>query len=269
MSGGELFIRAAFADGRILLRETRLSRPPLTRLLIGMGEREALAAIPTLYSLCREAQTAAAAAALARAKGEEPPGNLATDRLWVEMLHERLWRLCLDWPRVLNCSAAKIDMARQTFATWRASLYQQDCLERTPTPCLQVLQTARQALILLEDILPSAPSALLDGATDIVHAWREKRFYPFFSTTFAPDRGRSVILTARGWLQHEVMLRGDGKIISYAIHAPTDRKFADSRQLAARIANCSPLNLEEAKTALERAVLSLDPCVPWEIVWES
>jgi hypothetical protein len=256
MNGGLLFIRAAFDSGRILLREARLDRPPLTRLFAGMGEQEARAAIPLLYSLCREAQGAAAAAALARAKGDMPP-EFNADRLWGETLHERLWRLCLDWPRSLQCSASAIASAREAFAAWRVHLLQPDCREK-----------AREVLAMLADMLPDC-AALREEATGMVRAWQEGRPYPFFSATPALNQGRSVILTARGWLRHEARLDEQGKIASYAIHAPTDRHFADDTQLAGLLAGHSAPNLEEAKMALERAVLLLDPCVPWKIVWEN
>jgi len=256
MNGGQLFIRAVFASGRILVREVRLDRPPLSRLFKGMGEREVLAAIPLLYSVCREAQGAAAAAALARAKGAIPP-TFDTDRLWGEMLHERLWRLCLDWPRVLQRQASEIAMARERFAAWRAHLNQSDCRDE-----------AKEVLTALADILPEC-AALREEAIVMVRFWQEGRVYPFFSAMPAPNQGRSVILTARGWLRHEVRLDETGKVASYAIYAPTDRHFADASELAKVLADEQTQTLEAAKTILERAVLRLDPCVAWEIVWEN
>ena len=113
MNTGALRIRVRWQDGRIGALTSELERPPVTRLLQGRSAAEALAAVPLLHALCSQAQAAAAAAALAAAAGQ--PSPLPPHRaLWLEALHEHLWRLLLDWPRALG-----LEPPREAFAAWR------------------------------------------------------------------------------------------------------------------------------------------------------
>ena len=91
-----------------------LQRPPVARLFIGQAPGAVLKTVPYLYSLCAQAQQAAAHDALAAAGVALGPGG-DDDALWREYLHESLWRLLLDWPVALGLPPAQAE-----FVAWRA-----------------------------------------------------------------------------------------------------------------------------------------------------
>ena len=110
---GSLVISACYADGSLCDLAVALERPRVTKLFIGQLPEAVVKTVPYLYTLCAQAQRAAAQAALAAAAGEEPrsPDHGA---LWSEMLHEHLWRLLLDWPVALG-----LPQAREALVAWR------------------------------------------------------------------------------------------------------------------------------------------------------
>lgn len=116
MNTGLLRVGARWAAGRLESLEVALERPAVTELFTGQPANRVEAGIPLFYSLCREAQSLAAGAALAAARGEEPrpPACTTTQALWREVVHEHLWRLLLDWPKAL-C----LNPPRTAFAAWR------------------------------------------------------------------------------------------------------------------------------------------------------
>lgn len=98
---------SASLEGRIDIRyaggqwEIRSSRPQLAqRLLAGRSPAEAAELAGTLFSLCGQAQRAAARAACAAALGQPQP-DLHREVL-AELAREHAWRLLLDWPRELG-----------------------------------------------------------------------------------------------------------------------------------------------------------------------
>lgn len=100
-TAGLLTVRADFGEGRLTHVDVDLRRPPVTQLFIGQSPEAVVGTVPCLYLICAQAQRAVALAALAAAAGEAPqPADAAG--LWIEMLHENLWRLFLDWPPALG-----------------------------------------------------------------------------------------------------------------------------------------------------------------------
>ena len=91
---------------RGLVREIRSTRPLMaSNLFSGRTAAETAAVLPRLYSICSKAQSQACAAALEAATGLEPSYQaLFARRLAValETVREHLWRLLLDWPRLLG-----------------------------------------------------------------------------------------------------------------------------------------------------------------------
>jgi hypothetical protein len=85
------------------------SRPAAARLLVGRTPAEALAAVPLLFSACRHGQGAAARLALAAAEGEDVP--VSSVPVAAEAALERLWRLLLDWPKLLGMPASEGEFA--------------------------------------------------------------------------------------------------------------------------------------------------------------
>ena len=80
-------------------------------------------------------------------------------------------------------------------------------------------------------------------------------------------RGLGLAWTARGLLLHDVRLEADGRVADYRIQAPTDRLFATAAPLARQLQAQPSADAAGARRSLERAVLALDPCVPWQIDW--
>jgi hypothetical protein len=86
--------------------EIRSSRPvAASRVFADKGVAETAAVLPSLFSVCASAQAEACANALEAAAGAEPSPlvrglrNLLTE---AETVREHLWRVLLDWPRLLG-----------------------------------------------------------------------------------------------------------------------------------------------------------------------
>lgn len=116
MNTGALRVQARWAAGRLEPLQVELQRPAVTSLFQGQPAAQVQASVPLFYSLCSQAQGLAAGAALAAARGEAhwTPSPASTRALWLEALHEHLWRLLLDWPVALGLEAP-----REAFAIWR------------------------------------------------------------------------------------------------------------------------------------------------------
>lgn len=102
---GNIGIRLAW-DGKQISRVQISPRPlaGINALLRGKSPQEALRIIPMVFSLCGQAQAAAAATALdAAASGNPPVVPLNRERrVLAEALQEILWRFLLDLPRILH-----------------------------------------------------------------------------------------------------------------------------------------------------------------------
>lgn len=96
-------VRLACADRRVRRVGVSSSRRPLpARLVRGRSRGEVERVVPLLFSLCRRAQGAAAAAALAAAHGDESPAARLTLDVTLETLQESVWRLLIDWPHAIG-----------------------------------------------------------------------------------------------------------------------------------------------------------------------
>ena len=125
ISAGALTVRATFTDGRLGNLDVDLRRPAVTQIFHGLAPEAVVKTVPCLYAICAQAQKAAAQAALAVAADDERPA--ADDAgLWVELLHENLWRLLLDWPPALGFPPEK-----EAFIAWRATRFGGNCAEDT------------------------------------------------------------------------------------------------------------------------------------------
>ena len=103
---GELTVRLAWDGQRVRDVAVTSSRPfAIGRLLTGRAPGEALSLVPRLYSLCAEAQGAAAFRALEAAGfGAPDPGctTFLETRVLLEVVQEHVWRLLLDWPAAMG-----------------------------------------------------------------------------------------------------------------------------------------------------------------------
>lgn len=92
------------------------SRPlGVARFLVGRPPAQTARLLPALFSICATAQSAACVQALEQAQGLEPDPALVALRgqlVEAETLREHLWRVLLDWPRLLEGEPDAPAMAR-------------------------------------------------------------------------------------------------------------------------------------------------------------
>jgi hypothetical protein len=111
-----LSIDVGWRDGAIEAVGIRADLPQAAKVLEGRTPTEALALLGRLYSVCGQAQRAAAELALAAASGAPlAPGRHVELETAVarECVAEHLWRLLVDWPRKLGVAGAP-----DRFAYW-------------------------------------------------------------------------------------------------------------------------------------------------------
>lgn len=266
LSLGHLSLRAYWHPDHHTLTVDALSlqRPPVSRLWLGQAPDTVLAQIPRLFSLCPKAQTAAAHAALVAAGYCPAAPAPEAAALWREWLHETFWRLLLDWPQVLQCPPALA-----AFVEWRKAQTPGDLLTATETVCANTLPALRaqveKSFATHDDAAHWSEifwrrTAPLENA---LSALRQQTPYPLRATA-TPDGGSSSVLTARGELQHTLVLAHE-TVQDYQIFAPTDRHFASPSALMAALHTLRPATLSAAEQAVHLAVLALDPCVPFQI----
>lgn len=99
--GGRLRIVVQLADGRVHAVRVQSTRPQAARLLVGRPPDAVAALLPRLFSLCGRAQAAVGAAALsvAGAAGGPVPDDWGVR---TERVQEHVWRLLVDWPKLLG-----------------------------------------------------------------------------------------------------------------------------------------------------------------------
>lgn len=110
---GKLNLRITW-DGEMVRRVGIAStRPRAFRLLNGQTPDKAVQMARLLFNVCSNAQGAAAAAAVAAAQGRALPDRAALERsVACEAMQEHLWRLLLDWPKLLGLPQEQTDFVR-------------------------------------------------------------------------------------------------------------------------------------------------------------
>jgi uptake hydrogenase large subunit len=268
---GSLSVSVRWCDGVLDDWKVDLIRPPVARTLVGLTPSDALARLPLYFSLCSQAQREAGRLALEAAGHAEDEG-VASWLLWAECLHEHLWRLLLDWPLTFGEPAQTA-----VFAAWRAARGQgQRALAEATTRLIDEVLLGGPAgglvargLIRLQAEDDSAPlCAGLEARVGAVVAAAEELaadgVYPYGETGQpARGRGEAWIHTARGALHHGVQL-SHGSVAGWQVEAPTDRNFVDEKGIVKRLPS-SLVSAAAARRAVERAVLVLDPCVPFSV----
>jgi hypothetical protein len=293
VSAGLLSVRAALSEGKIGQVAVHLQRPSVTQLFLGQSPDAVLQKVPLLYTLCAQAQRSAAQAALDAAMGATP-SSVPDTALWIESLHENLWRLLLDWPPALGLPAAS-----QAFVAWRAVRNSGTIASQTDALLADVVQElSAQCLQLLagtdEPVAPGAANlcpapwlslclgetqsrpepvasasprgayrARLAQLADAALALRTAQPYPV-ARVGREGWGVSQVLTARGVLTHAAQLEA-GQVTSYRVWAPTDAYFSDARAIDTLLSQQRFVSTKEARRALDLAILALDPCVPYVV----
>lgn len=293
-SPGQLVVRATHEQGGLRDIAVDLQRPSVTRLFIGQLPDVVIKTVPYLFTLCAHAQRVAAQAAVNVALGETPRTPDYTE-LWIETLHENLWRLLLDWPVAVGLPPAK-----EAFIAWRSGRNGDDVVASTAKLVDTVVKPLAEASLARltatggdapqhRHVLPVlAPEAWLEywqgmqarmpaqALPESVAAIYRSRVHEIDSALQALESGRPFpiasaggagwgigqTLTARGVLTHAVHVE-DGKVVRYRVQAPTDSLFADARALTALLANRRFVTLDQARQGLDQAILAADPCLPY------
>lgn len=244
---GSLRVAARWDASALTGWRVQLVRPPVTRALVGLAPADALARVPLYFSLCAKAQREAGRLALAAA-GCVADAPVPSWQLWAECLHEHLWRLLLDWPRL-----AGEPPRAPAFAAWRAARGQGQAA---------LVATTRQIIAELPAIAEAADQLAAFAAA--ARALEEDRPYPWGNAgNPGAGAGEAWVHTARGSLRHALCV-DDGRVAAWWIDAPTDRNFADEKGIVERLPARLP-SLAAARRAVETAVLQLDPCVPYTV----
>ncbi|MDE2441012.1 MAG: hypothetical protein KGP14_08300 [Betaproteobacteria bacterium] len=295
-SVGQLIVRATYDRGALRNIAVDLQRPSVARLFIGQLPDVVIKTVPYLFTLCAHAQRVAAQAAVNVALGERPRAPDHTE-LWIEVLHENLWRLLLDWPLAVGLLPAK-----DAFIAWRANRNGDDVVATTRTLIDDVLQPlavdclarlveaagddnhrtqapavlapeswlaywqgmeAQMPALPLPESIPAIYRARLVEVQGAFAALVSQQPFPIASAGGA-GWGVGQTLTARGVLTHAVHVV-DGQVVRYRVQAPTDSLFADARPLAMLLANRRFVTLDQARQGLDQAILALDPCLPYTV----
>lgn len=297
---GLLTVKASFKERGLHDIRVNLTRPSVTRLFIGQLPDVVTKTVPYLFTLCAHAQRAAAEAAVTAAQGEAPRVIDSAD-LWLEMLHENFWRLLLDWPPALGLRPEKEAFIawRNARQGGDCLVVTQNLLHQSLRPiaekCLEMLVDRSTDEVAPDDgdleipaAAPLAPQAWLDYwqgtsaqmpalpvptsiravflarlAETLAAVGALVGGAPFPVASAGGDGwGVGQTLTARGVLTHAAHVV-DGKVANYRVQAPTDSFFADATALSSLLANLRFASLEQARLGLNRAILALDPCLPY------
>lgn len=118
MDTGKLSLAISWDGTSVGSVEIRSTRPQASVLLKGKTPAQVMQLVPLLFSVCGHAQGAAAEAAL-RAARQIEPGDASTPerKIRSEVLQEHLWRMLLDWPKVLG-----MPQQEKLFLQWHALL---------------------------------------------------------------------------------------------------------------------------------------------------
>lgn len=254
---GRVELRLDIVDGRVAAVVVSCRRPAVAGRLRGLPAEKAVALLPLIYSLCGRAQGLAARLALAAARGAPSPGH-SDAAVAQEMAGEHLWRLLLDWPKRLGLPADEA-----LFVEARRRLGQADY------PDWARLRLGPSFNGLLDRLAglaepPGHGRPIFERVARRVEAALSPASGWVAAEVLAVGVGRATVATARGPLVHTLSLDGEA-IADYAIRAPTDVLFSADSPLVAWL---SGLPAAVAAELAPRAVLALDPCVPWSLVRE-
>lgn len=291
-SPGLLTVHARLHGSAIDQLSVQLLRPPVSKLFIGQSPEVVVKTVPYLYTLCAHAQRAAAQAALASAVGEARR-PVDDGELWIEFLHENLWRLLLDWPQALG-----LRPANEAFAAWRAARQGAERVGETQRLLAGALhEMAGRCLEQLEEGEPEtlggslpllAPEPWLacwrGGSTEVPALRRPASVGAAYRARLSEVRQAAAALaencpypvaaagvagwgvgqtqTARGVLTHAAQVE-EGRVRNYRVWSPTDRFFADADTLDGLLAGRHFADAGAARRGLDQAVLALDPCLPY------
>lgn len=115
---GSLSLVVAWDGTQVRSLDIHSTRPLAASLLPGKSAAQVMQFVPLLFSVCGQAQAAAAGAALQAAQQEEGEDrSVLEQRIRCETAQEHLWRMLLDWPKLLG-----LPVQQAHFVEWYAML---------------------------------------------------------------------------------------------------------------------------------------------------
>lgn len=253
---GRVSVRLSLADGRIAAVVVSCVRPDVARLLVGQAAEKAVALVPLVYSLCGKAQAVAARAALTAANGAAVAAHVDAGVL-AEAAREHAWKLLVDWPRQFGLAADEPAFVRLVRAPAAERAAVAAALRENAT-LSAMRETLRRDGGAVDRLLGERLAARVAELLDYLEG-RPQALGTVSAQPLAARAGRAGVMTARGELVHELALDGE-RVARYSIVAPTDIHFAADSPLAGWLAG---LPADQAERAAGRAIMALDPCVPW------
>jgi hypothetical protein len=201
---GGLNIALGVREGRVWA-EIRSSRPlGASAVFAGRSPAETAVRLPALYSICATAQAVACTGALEAALGQAAPSAVAQLRALLvdaETVKAHLWRILLDWPRLLGepPDAAGMGAVMRAYTALRAALIGSDdplglgAEHASPDPSAASAALAELAEITAELVFGLPPGDWL-AATVSAQGWSA---WERETTTRAARLVRMVL--ERGW----------------------------------------------------------------------
>lgn len=115
---GKLSLRIVWDGSAVLGVDVKSTRPKAYQILTGRMPETAMQLAPMLFGVCTKAQRAATMAAVFAARGNEMPQTAMLARaVNCEAMQEHLWRLLLDWPKLLG-----LPQEQEQFVRWHGEL---------------------------------------------------------------------------------------------------------------------------------------------------
>ncbi len=112
---GRLMLCVSLKNSKVVEARSRSTRPQAASVLQGKTPAQVMQIVPLLFSVCGKAQGAAAQVALHAAEGDRAlPDERA---IASEAMQEHLWRLMLDWPKLLGLPSQE-----RQFTVWHGLL---------------------------------------------------------------------------------------------------------------------------------------------------
>lgn len=115
---GKLTLGVTWDGDTVSGTDIRSTRPMAAQVLKGKTAEQVLQIVPMLFSVCAHAQAAASSAALRAAQhGVVAVSPLRGRAIACEAMQEHLWRVMLDWPKLVGAAPQE-----KRFAGWYAML---------------------------------------------------------------------------------------------------------------------------------------------------
>jgi len=275
-------------------------RPDASIMLLGRPADEAAALVPSLYAMSSRAQGLAARLAIAAARGAAHPEHKDPEAA-AECAREHAWRLLFDWPQALGFEVERHlfsnfvrDIGTGSRRHWSIPQWIDSLEDEGPPsrllPHLDAAASAREWPALSEEFARTptwrrqpaetgplarthpAPEAGVGVRSRVLARARELQAYlqgdsgllgRASAVPLERGAGRAAVETARGLLLHEAELE-NGRVTRYVIVAPTEWNFHPEGILGQAIGE-TPSGDPWQRSRIERFVLALDPCMPWEV----